>query len=226
MENGLSITINWGNVKEYDDHFISYLLFLEGKSVSLISQIRNLSKEEVDQQIIESKVKMKQSKKTQDFSQVFMVLLASTKEERLNFLLQSDGLVKEELMKYMVIRIPTIENAEDLMIALWLAGQLKDKRLLPAIHQESNHKHGGVRRMVCSALGKIQDRSSLDVLHRALQDGKPQVRQYAAKSLARIGNEKTVTRLKALLKNPNETEYVQRAYDNTIKEIQERLKRG
>src|SRR5690606_6868604 len=100
----------------------------------------------------------------------------------------------------------------------------KDPKLLPTIHKEINHKHGGVRRMVCSALGKIGSSHSIDVLHKSLQDVKPQVRQYAANALKTIGNERTIRRLKSLLNNPREVPYVRRSYEETIRIIEDRLK--
>jgi len=155
----------------------------------------------------------------------FINLLAGTKDERKKIL---KGLVEDEnveLAKYLTKKIPSIQNAEDKMIALWIAGEIKDNRLLTVIHNEISHKHGGVRRMVCSAIGKIGSKDSIDILHRGLQDAKPQVRQYASKALKLIGNEKTVRRLNSLLNNPNELPYVRRSYQETIKTIESRYKR-
>ena len=155
----------------------------------------------------------------------FIDLLAGTKDERIQVLsiLTEDEKIK--LAMYLNKKIPLIENAEDKMIAIWIAGELKDTRLLHIIHDEISHKHGGVRRMVCSALGKINSMDSLEILHRGLQDAKPQVRQYAAKALKAIGNEKTLKRLKSLLNNPKELSYVRRSYEETITVIESRLKR-
>jgi len=155
----------------------------------------------------------------------FINLLAGTKDERKKIL---NGLVKDEnveLAKYLTKKIPVIQNAEDKMIALWIAGEIRDNRLLGVIHNEISHKHGGVRRMVCSAIGKIGSIDSIDILHRGLQDAKPQVRQYASKALKSIGNGKTIRRLNSLLNNPNELPYVQRSYHETISTIEYRLKR-
>jgi len=166
------------------------------------------------------------SKKQRINDDFFINLLAGTKDERistLNLLIKDE---KVELAKYLSKVIPSIQNAEDKMIALWIAGELKDTRLLPVIHNEIFHKHGGVRRMVCSALGKISSIDSIDVLHKGLQDAKPQVRQYASKALKIIGNEKTLRRQNSQLNNPNELPYVRRSYQETLKMIESRLKRG
>lgn len=156
----------------------------------------------------------------------FINLLAGTKDERMKTLNTLTKNEKLELADYLIKKTPTVQNAEDKMIALWVAGELKDNKLLPVIHNEIFHKHGGVRRMVCSALGKIKSVDSIDTLHKGLQDAKPQVRQYASKALKAIGNEKTLRRLKSLLNNPNELPYVRRSYQETIEIIESRLKGG
>lgn len=217
--------LSWDTVEEKEDAFISFLLYKEGKSIELISKIRNLTKETIENHIIHCKSILNSIKIKIDYD-FFINLLASTKEERGKILGLLSKDEKSELVTYLIKEIPLIENAEDKMIALWIAGELKDNRLLPVIHKEINHKHGNVRRMVCSALGKINSTDSVDILHRALQDAKPQVRQYASKALKTIGNKKTIGRLKALLNNPKELTYVRRSYLETIESIEKRLRRG
>ncbi|ABW19325.1 HEAT repeat domain-containing protein [Alkaliphilus oremlandii] len=154
----------------------------------------------------------------------FISLLAGTKDERIEILNSLDETERIELATFLLKKIPMIENAEDKMIALWIAGEIKKESLTPVIHNEISHKHGGVRRMVCSALGKIGSVQSVDILHRGLQDVKPQVRQYAAKALKEIGNEKTIRRLNGLLNNPKELPYVRRSYEEAIHAIESRRK--
>lgn len=216
--------ISWNNIEKKEDFIITYLLYKEGKSIDLISRIRNLNKEIVEEHIIRCKALLN-SEKSKINDGFFTNLLACKKKDRLNIIKLLKEKEKKQLVKYLIKKIPTIENAEDKMIALWLAGELKCDVLLPTIHREVLHKHGGVRRMVCSALGKIGSEDSLDVLHRCLQDAKPQVRQYASNSLRVVGNEKTIRRLKNLLNNPKETPYVIKSYKETIGIIEERLKK-
>lgn len=154
----------------------------------------------------------------------FVSLLAGTKDERIGILESLDETERIELATFLFKKIPLIQNAEDKMIALWIAGEIKKESVITVIHNEISHKHGGVRRMVCSALGKIGSVQSVDTLHRGLQDIKPQVRQYAAKALKEIGNEKTLRRLNGLLNNPNELPYVRRSYEEAINAIQSKLK--
>lgn len=215
--------ISWNNIEEKDDFIITYLLYKEGKNIELISRIRNLNKEVVKDHIIRSKaiLNLKKSRINDNF---FVNLLASKKEDRLSVIRGLNENDRKQLIKYLSKKLSIIDNAEDKMIALWIAGELEDNSLLPTIHNEAFHKHGGVRRMVCSALGKIGSVDSLNVLHKCLQDGKPQVRQYASNSLRIIGNEKTIKRLKNLLNNPKEVPYVRKSYEETIEIIENRLK--
>ncbi|MBM7613543.1 HEAT repeat domain-containing protein [Alkaliphilus hydrothermalis] len=234
MENSsFPIVLGWEDLKGSlgeEDYLITYLLYQEGKSVDLIAKIRNLPIEQVQQHILQSKMRLKREKKVnQDVQEKivylpsFVNLLAADKNRRLEMLNSLDQRERNNLSGYLIKVVPTIDNAEDKMIALWISGQLEDIRLLPTIYREINHKHGGVRRMVCSALRKIPHQDNIEVLHRGLQDMKPQVRQYAAKALGEVGDEKTLKKLKNLLNNPKETEYVKRAYLLTIDKIQERL---
>ncbi len=232
VEFSSTMNLTWEDLNQFNedvdvDHLITYLLFQEGKSTDLISKIRNLSKETVQEHILHSKIKLKK-KETTSYHPSFVALLAADKNHRLKLLEGLNQKEKDGLVSYLKKVLPTIDNAEDKMIALWIAGQLKEIILLAEICNEIEHKHGGVRRMVCSALRRIPHKGNLDVLHRGLQDVKPQVRQYAAKALEVIGDEKTVKRLKNLLNNPKEMEYVKRTYLQTIDIIEERIsgKRG
>ncbi|SCY18238.1 HEAT repeat domain-containing protein [Alkaliphilus peptidifermentans] len=216
--------LHWNNVNSEDDFSITYLLYMEGKNIELISRIRNLPVEVIQEHIIQSKMLLKGKGKKSTDQSFFVELLAATKEERIRILEESSIDDKNELINYLKTAIGKINNAEDKMIAIWIAGQIKAISLLPILHAEAGHKHGGVRRMVCSALRKIPDKSNIEVLHRTLHDSKPQVRQYSAKALAEIGDEKTLKRLRGLINNPNELEYVKRSYQQAIEKIQEGIK--
>ena len=214
--------VSWENAKELEDSLISYLLYQEGKSIDLISRIRNVSVEVVKEHIIQAKIKLGK-KENASYAPIFTQLLASTKNERAEFLDQLSEEDTKKLKNYLRRIMHQIDQPEDKMVALWIAGHMKAAELLPEIHKEYLHKHGGVRRMVCSALRKIPQAENLPVLHKALQDNKPQVRQYAAKALAEIGGSITIGRLKNLLNKPGEMDYVKRAYKQAIQQIENRL---
>jgi len=215
--------VSWENAKELEDNIISFLLYQEGKPIDLISRIRNVSIDAIKDHIIQAKIKLGK-KDNVTYAPIFTQLLASTKDERVDFLIHLTEDETSKLKSYIKRIMHQIDQPEDKMVAIWLAGHLKAAELLPEIRREYLHKHGGVRRMVCSALRKIPHNENLPVLHKALQDNKPQVRQYAAKALADIGDSITVGRLKNLLNKPGEMDYVKGAYKQAIQQIEERLK--
>lgn len=55
--------INWENIDNLEDYFITYLLYKESKTVSQISKIRNISSTEAGEQLIQAKLKIKEMQK-------------------------------------------------------------------------------------------------------------------------------------------------------------------
>lgn len=55
--------INWENIDNLEDYFITYLLYKESKTVSQISKIRNISSTEASEQLIQAKLKIKEMQK-------------------------------------------------------------------------------------------------------------------------------------------------------------------
>lgn len=226
MEKFLKTTIvNWDKGLALEDKMISFLLYQEGKSIALISKIRNLPMDIIQEHIIQAKISEGKADKGK-YAPVLVKLLSSTKEERIRFLDECSKDETVKLVSYLKAAIPQIQQPEDKMVALWIAGHISANELLAEIRREYLNKHGGVRRMVCSALRKMPHQDNLPTLHKALQDNKPQVRQYAAKALGQIGDKKTLYRLKNLLNKPDEMDYVKRAYRQAIEEIEARTKEG
>ncbi len=214
--------LSWENALELEDYLLSYLLYQEGKSIPIICRLRNLTEDVVKEHII--KAKIKHMKKQEEVNgSLFTQLLACDKNQRINYLEKCNEAELKGLIVYIKEILPRIDQPEDKMVAIWLAGHLKAQAVLPEIRQEYNNKHGGVRRMVCSALRKIPHKESIDILNKALQDNKPQVRQYAAKALGEIGDARSLNRLNNLINKPNEAEYVKRAYRLAIEAIEARI---
>ncbi len=211
----------WEDALKLEDYLLTYLLYQEGKSIALICRLRNLSEAVVKEHIIKSKIKYMKKQEAVN-SSFFMQLLACDKNQRINYLEKSNEEELNGLKAYIKKMLPQIDQPEDKMVAIWLAGHLKAQMALPEIRQEYNNKHGGVRRMVCSALRKIPHKENIDLLHKALQDNKPQVRQYAAKALGEVGDAKSLNRLNNLIHKPGEAEYVKRAYRLAIEAIEAR----
>lgn len=218
------MNITWDNIDNLEDHYITYLLYKESRTVSQISRIRNLSTSEVNDQLIKAKLEIKSMLKekielSKDIIDKFLTL---NKEDRLKFM---ENLNEENMLDFkrkLYKRIITEKNAEDLMILIWTTGELKDDRFLALLHPLTGHRHSDVRRITYSALRKIQSPSSREYLQRGLYDTNPQTRQYCAKALAKIGNQNSLKMLKQLRNKKNfEKEYVLRAYEEAISILEE-----
>ena len=218
------MNISWDNIDKLEDHYITYLLYKESRTVSQISKIRNLSTSQVNDQLIKAKLEIKSMLKdkvelSKDVIDKFLVL---NKNDRLKFM---DSLNEERMLDFkrkLYKRIITEKNAEDLMILIWATGELKDDRFLALLHPLTSHRHSDVRRITYSALRKIESPSSREYLQRGLYDSNPQTRQYCAKALAKIGNKNSLKMLKQLRNKKNfEKEYVLRAYEEAISMLEE-----
>ena len=218
------MNISWDNIHKLEDHYITYLLYKESRTVSQISKIRNLSTSQVNDQLIKAKLEIKSMLKdkvelSKDVIDKFLVL---NKNDRLKFM---DSLNEERMLDFkrkLYKRIITEKNAEDLMILIWATGELKDDRFLALLHPLTSHRHSDVRRITYSALRKIESPSSREYLQRGLYDSNPQTRQYCAKALAKIGNKNSLKMLKQLRNKKNfEKEYVLRAYEEAISILEE-----
>ena len=218
------MNISWDNIDKLEDHYITYLLYKESRTVSQISKIRNLSTSQVNDQLIKAKLEIKSMLKdkvelSKDVIDKFLVL---NKNDRLKFM---DSLNEERMIDFkrkLYKRIITEKNAEDLMILIWATGELKDDRFLALLHPLTSHRHSDVRRITYSALRKIESPSSREYLQRGLYDSNPQTRQYCAKALAKIGNKNSLKMLKQLRNKKNfEKEYVLRAYEEAISILEE-----
>ena len=218
------MNISWDNIDKLEDHYITYLLYKESRTVSQISKIRNISTSQVNDQLIKAKLEIKSMLKdkvelSKDVIDKFLVL---NKNDRLKFM---DSLNEERMLDFkrkLYKRIITEKNAEDLMILIWATGELKDDRFLALLHPLTSHRHSDVRRIPYSALRKIESPSSWEYLQRGLYDSHPQTRQYCAKALAKIGNKNSLKMLKQLRNKKNfEKEYVLRAYEEAISILEE-----
>ena len=213
------MNINWDNIEQLEDYFITYLLYKESKTVSQISKIRNISTTQVNDHLIKAKLEIKAMLKVEleSSKDILDKFLESNKEKRIAFMesLNEESMVdfKRRLYK----RILVERNAEDLMILIWATGELKDDRFLKLLHHLTNHRHSDVRRITYSALRKIESPKSREVLQRGLNDTNAQTRQYCAKALSKIGNETSLKMLRQLKnKKQFEKDYVLRAYDEAI----------
>lgn len=212
--------LNWNNLHNLDDNQITYLLYLEGKSIDIIAKIRNLSKIEVEKQIIKGKITID---KTTVYEDLLVKVISMSKDERINYLMKIEGSSREILINDILKRYIKFKNHEDKMIIIWVIGELKDKRLLPILRMELKSKSANVRRLSCSALGKIKDENSRFWLEPMLKDTSPQVRQYAIKALSYIGDNNTLKVIENIFNNKNEKEYVKRAAYFALEKLKEEV---
>ncbi|SHK05814.1 HEAT repeat domain-containing protein [Paramaledivibacter caminithermalis] len=213
----------WDNIERVDDCIITYMLYKEGKPIEIISKIRNISKERVEKDIIDAKIKLRTIKVNHHKKSLLDNILELSKDERFKFINEESQEKLEELTKEIKMKYRDIKNQEDKATLIWLIGELRDTSLLSLLSKDALNNNGNIRRMVCSALGKIGSQKALPILHRALRDNKPQVRQYAAKALKDIGNKSSLHILNEIIDRSNEKDYVKRACLKSIESINMRL---
>lgn len=217
------MNISWDNIENLQDHFITYLLYKESKTVSQISKIRRIETQEVNEHLIKAKMEIKvllksQLEKSKDILDRFLEL---GKDDRINLMNDLDDEKLLGFKRKLYKRIMVEKNVEDLMILIWATGELNDDRFLSILHPLTTHRHSDLRRITYSALRKIASNQSREYFQRGLYDSNPQTRQYCAKALAKVGNKnslKMITRLKNRKKD--EKEYVIRAYNDAIEELE------
>ncbi|WXR62098.1 helix-turn-helix domain-containing protein [Peptostreptococcaceae bacterium AGR-M142] len=218
----------WNDIDELEDYEITYLLYKEGKNIDIISKIRNLKKTQIQEHIIKGKANQKEKKDIKKTKKSLLEeLILLDKEKRIKLLenlKQEDETKVLEFKKELYKKLKTDKNLDDVIIYIWICGELRDDKFLDIIHEFTAHFHGNIRRMSYSAMRKIKNKKSLEFFYRGLIDKKPQVRQYAARGLMDIGDENSIKKIKNLISNKNEKEYVKDSFFKAIEEIENRLK--
>lgn len=208
------MVIGWENIDDLEDYFITYLLYKKSLTVPQISRIRNKPIEDINDDLIKAKLSLRNSKRgNSEEKDIIEYYLTLSKGERVSFI---EKLSKKEMIgfKRKVYKgILNLDNAEDLMVLVWTAGELKDSRFLSILYPLTEKNHSNLRRISYSAIGKIACEESSYILELGLLDKNPQVRQYCAKYLGDIGSMDSIRILENLVKNKAgfEKEYVIRA---------------
>jgi HEAT repeat protein len=202
--------------EQLEDHFLTYLLYKEGKSIELISKIRRMTLKQVENDIIKCKLEINKPTQTQDN---LVNIISMKKQDRIRYIERLDNDDKENLSMEIYKRYTKFKNAEDRMILIWMIGELKNKELLPLLRMELKSNNVNYRRLACSALGKIKERETKRWLEDMIYDENSQVRQYAIKALAHVGDLESVPKLKKLLMQDNEKDYVKKNIISTLNQI-------
>lgn len=99
------------------------------------------------------------------------------------------------------------ENVNDLASYIVLVGENGDENSIVNLLVFLGSKDSNVRRLVCSALGKIGSSIAERPLVGMLFDQKPQVRQYAINALGKVGTTYSLPILKMISNSRKDKEY-------------------
>ncbi len=151
--------------------------------------------------------------------------LTLSKEERISFIKSLDEEATVDFKRKVYKGILNLQNAEDLMVLVWTAGEFQDSRFLKILYPLTERNHSNIRRIAYSAIGKIGNEESSYILELGLMDTNPQVRQYCAKYLGSIGSKDSIRILENLVKNKAEfeKEYVIRACKMSLAKLHEKF---
>lgn len=213
MKSGL-INIRWEKINSFSDEDISYFLFLEGKSIDVISKIRSIDNAIVQKHIINGKIKYRFLANSSNIEEFFFSVSKAGKQDKQIVLNSLDLNYKNKLIEY--IRKNYVDmRAKDKEAAIWILGEIKEISCLDILTKASVHKFVNIRRMSVSAMGKIGHINSENVLMRALEDDNPQVVMYAVNSLNKIKSKKAINKIKVLY-SQTEKKYIKNAIEKYI----------
>lgn len=217
--------ISLENIDNIEDFFITYILYKEGKTIHQISKIRNLTNYQVNEHLIEAKLKLKHlfNPNEKIDTDIIDEILILDKSKRLELILELNENELLDFKRKLYKRILKEKNAEDIIKLIWCVGELKDERFLDLLHDLTYKKHSDIRRITYSAIKKISSPKSKEVLENGLYDTNPQTKMYCAKALSELGDENTLKILRFILrKSNNEKDYVINEYKKTIELLEKR----
>jgi HEAT repeat protein len=210
--------ISWENIEQLSQQEITYLLYKEGKSIKAISLIRNIDKSLAEKQIIEFRMNNRIFESAMTTEDIIRNIKKCTREERSLTISKLPDDTTKELEVFALSKLFE-SSRDDCSFLLYLLGEMKSKRAVPSIMVFLKSSDGNVKRAACSALGKIGDIRAEEGLISALEDKRPQVREYAIKALGRIDSRNAVGQLEKIEGSSQEKEYVKRAAKNVLNEI-------
>lgn len=207
--------LSWDEINEMSDAEINYLLYIEGKNIGCISHIRGQDRSKVERDIIECRVRYRAFEGTKNIEDLVKKIMKYSRDERklcMNQLTEED---KKSLENYAINGLFD-SGRDECLFYIWILGELKSQTSVPKLITFLKCTDGNIKRMCCSALGKIGDPQSEEILIGCTFDKRPQVRQYAIKALAGINSIKSDVRLKEIVNDIQEKEYVKRAAMETL----------
>jgi len=134
------------------------------------------------------------------------------------------GLLKGYQRYYLkaVVNLLLKERVNDLASYIVLIGNEGNERNIGTLLEFLSHEDGNVRRLTCSALGKIGSHIAERPLIGMLFDPGPQVRQYAIKALGKVGTEYSLPILRRIVISQKGKDYNTSAAKEAVTKIQKR----
>lgn len=213
--------ISWDNIDNLKDSEITYILFMEGRDVDTISRIRNKDRNSIERDILECKIKYRATEGSNSPRDILSRLMKCSKDERLIHIKTIGNSDLKAIEKYMIRNLFDCTR-DECMFYVWLLGEIKSKDAVQGLITYLKCTDGNIKRMCCSALGKIGDLKSEDSLIGCLGDSKLQVREYAIKALGKLKSEKALPILLNIMNDSSQKEYIIRASKTAINEIQDK----
>jgi hypothetical protein len=196
------------------------LLYTEGKDIKTICRIRNLEKNDVEKHIIECKIKYRAFEGVTNTADIIKKLMRYGRDERISVLDRMTDIERKNLEKYAMGKLFD-SNRDECNFYIWLLGECRSINAVQSIITFLKCSDGNVKRICCSALGKIGDIRAENALLNCLEDSRPQIKQYAIKALGKIKSRRALPILNSICSNKNEKDYVIRAAEQTIRDIEE-----
>lgn len=212
-------SISWSNIESLTSEEITYLLYTEGKDIKTICKIRNLEKNDIEKHIIDCKIKYRVFEGAANTSDIIKKLMRYGRDERISVLGRLTENERKNLEKYSISRLYD-SNRDECNFYIWLLGECKSSNALQSIITFLKCNDGNVKRICCSALGKIGDIRAEEALISCLDDPRPQIKQYAIKALGKIRSKKAIYILNSICQNIKEKDYVIRAAEQAAREIE------
>lgn len=212
---------DWTEIAQMSQEEITHKLYKEGKTVAQIARIRNIGEEQVKIHLLTAQRKNVISQK-EDLIQRYLAL---SKDERQVYLSLLHGDEEEAFCRRLKEAFEEDYHIEDRMVLLWTIGEMNLKAFYGQLKFFAKHPHGNVRRMVYSSMGKTGNREFLPYVVQGFKDTKAQVRQYAVIAFGKIASSEDIYKVREVKNNVSEPDYVLRAVDKAIENIQNHKER-
>lgn len=204
------LEFDWNDAALFCTEDISYFLYMEGKSPSVISTIRALDISTVQQHLILGKIKYRVLVKSKDIEEFYSNIIAIDKKDRILTLENLSSKFRGRLIEYIIDEISNF-SVKEKENALWLLGEMKEQRGYDLLIKASVSKFVNLRRIAISAMGKTGDLTFENALLRALEDENNQVILYSLKALIKIKSSIGTTKVKKMLESPQTDQIVRTA---------------